>query len=78
MEGNKGEAVVEKMEMAPPVARKAPKKKGPKKMTGYQLFLKACLDEMRARHPDSSILLSEVSKLCSKNWKVLFCIMIIR
>lgn len=56
--------------VVPVVRRVASKKKGPKRMSGYQFFLRACLDEMKARFPDASIVLSVVSKLCAQNWQV--------
>lgn len=42
-----------------------------KRVSGYQFFLRACLDEMKSQYPDSSIVLSEVSKLCGENWQVI-------
>lgn len=73
MRVKKEEVQVAKMDVVR-MPRKAPKKKGPKRLSGYQFFLRACLEEMKARFPDSSIVLSAVSKLCAENWQVVgFC-----
>lgn len=40
-------------------------------MTGYQLFVNQCLDELKARHPDNTVQLTMLLKMCRDNWKVI-------